>query len=105
EALAPHLRAGQVISLESTTWPGTTEEIVAPLVQTAGLTPGTDCAIVYSPEREDPGNARFDVARIPKVVAGLTERCREIGRALYGQAVNELVEVRDTRTAEMVKLL
>lgn len=105
EALRPHLRAGQVVSLESTTWPGTTEEVVVPIVERAGLVPGTDCAVVYSPEREDPGNPDFDVARIPKIVAGITERCRAIGRSLYAQAVNELVDVRDTRTGEMVKLL
>jgi len=105
ESLRPHLRPGQVISLESTTWPGTTEEIIAPVVRDAGLEPGTDVAIVYSPEREDPGNPDFDVARIPKVVAGLTPNCLPVARALYEQAVSQLVEVRDTRTAEMVKLL
>lgn len=105
DALAPQLRAGQAVSLESTTWPGTTEEIILPRLAAAGLTAGEEVALVYSPEREDPGNRQFTTATIPKIVAGHTEACARIAHALYGQVVEQLVPVRNTRTAEMVKLL
>ncbi len=103
--LKPHLRAGQVVSLESTTYPGTTEELVVPVVEAAGLKPGVDCFVVYSPEREDPGNARFHTQTIPKVVSGFTAACREAGIALYSGVIDKVVPVSSLRTAEMTKLL
>lgn len=105
EALAPHLRPGQLLSLESTTYPGTTEEIVAPRIAARGLSPGEDFFVVYSPEREDPGNARYSTRTIPKLCAGLTPACLEAGLALYGAAIDRVVPLSSTRAAEMAKLL
>jgi len=104
-SLLPHLRAGQVLSLESTTYPGTTEEVLRPLIESRGLVIGRDVALVYSPEREDPGNAHFNTSTIPKVMGGSTDACRAVGRALYAHAVTQVVEVSSTRAAEMTKLL
>jgi UDP-N-acetyl-D-glucosamine dehydrogenase len=105
EALAPHLRGGQLISLESTTYPGTTEEEVLPRVARRRLTVGKDLFVCFSPEREDPGNARFPTHAIPKILGGTTPDCVEVGMALYGAAIDKVVPVSSTRTAEMVKLL
>ena len=105
DAIAPHLRAGQLISLESTTYPGTTEEEILPRVAQKRLTVGKDVFVCFSPEREDPGNARFPTHSIPKVLGGTTADCLEIGMALYGAAIDKVVTVSSTRTAEMVKLL
>lgn len=105
ESIVPHLRAGQVVSLESTTYPGTTEEELLPRLSSTGLTVGQNIFLVYSPEREDPGNANFNTRMIPKVVGGHTERCLEVGRMLYGQAVDRVVPVSSTKVAEMTKLL
>ena len=105
ESLLPHLRAGQVLSLESTTYPGTTEEELRPLIEQRGFTVGEDIFLVYSPEREDPGNAQFNTATIPKVMGGSTASCTEVGVALYEQAISEVVAVSSTRAAEMTKLL
>ena len=104
-ALKPHLRTGQVLSLESTTYPGTTEELVVPAVEAAGLKPGVDCFVVYSPEREDPGNKNFHTQTIPKLVSGLTPACREVAVALYAAVIDKVVPVSSLRTAEMAKLL
>ena len=104
-ALKPHLRAGQAVSLESTTYPGTTEELVVPVMQAAGLKPGVDCFVVYSPEREDPGNQKFHTQTIPKVVSGLTPACLEVAVALYSAVIDKVVPVSSLRTAEMTKLL
>lgn len=104
-ALAPYLRPGQVISLESTTYPGTTEEEILPRVTRGGLVAGQDIFVVYSPEREDPGNANFTTNTIPKIVGGHTPACLEVGLALYHHAIDRLVPVSSTRTAEMTKLL
>jgi len=93
ESFVPYLRAGQVVSLESTTYPGTTEEELLPRVTSGGLTVGEDIFLVYSPEREDPGNANFTTNTIPKVVGGHTAACLEVGRALYGQAIDRIVPV------------
>jgi UDP-N-acetyl-D-glucosamine dehydrogenase len=101
----PHLRSGQVIALESTTYPGTTEEDMLPELARDGLTVGEDIFVVYSPEREDPGNERFGIRQIPKVVSGVTANCLEAAKALYGGAVDTLVPVASTRVAEMTKLL
>ena len=105
DAIAPHLRAGQLISLESTTYPGTTEEEIIPRVAQKRLTVGKDIFVCFSPEREDPGNARFPTHSIPKVLGGTTPDCLEMGMALYGAAIDQVVAVSSTRTAEMVKLL
>lgn len=105
DSVVPHLRAGQVISLESTTYPGTTSEVILPRVTSSGLVAGKDIFVVYSPEREDPGNASFTTRTIPKVVGGHTPACLEVGKALYGQAIDHVVSVSSTATAEMTKLL
>lgn len=104
-AIEPHLREGQLLSLESTTWPGTTEEVLLPYVERAGLRAGEDFFLVYSPEREDPGNPVFSTTTIPKVIGGHTRNCLTAGSALYQQIVQTVVPVSSTRSAEMVKLL
>lgn len=104
-SLKPHLRAGQVVSLESTTYPGTTEEEILPRVQESGLTVGEDIFLVYSPEREDPGNPDFETRTIPKVLGGHTPTCLEVGKALYQPAIDQIVPVSSTKAAEMTKLL
>ena len=105
DALAPHLHAGQLISLESTTYPGTTEEEIVPRAEKRGLKVGRDFFVCFSPEREDPGNARFPTHAIPKILGGTTPECLEAGMALYGAVIDKVVAVSSTRTAEMVKLL
>lgn len=103
--IAPYLREGQVVSLESTTWPGTTDEEVVPRITATGLEIGKSIFAVYSPEREDPGNPDFTTRSIPKVVGGCTRGCLEVGLALYGQAVDRVVPVSSTKAAELCKLL
>jgi UDP-N-acetyl-D-glucosamine dehydrogenase len=105
EGLAPHLRAGQLVILESTTYPGTTEEVMQPLLETSGLKAGKDFYLAYSPEREDPGNAKYSAASIPKVVGGIDAESREAACCLYRQVVVEVVPVSGTRPAEACKLL
>ncbi len=105
ESLLPHLRSGQLLSLESTTYPGTTDELIRPQVEAKGLRLGDDFFLVFSPEREDPGNARYSTRTIPKICGGTTPACLEVGLALYGQAIDEVVPVSSTRVAEMSKLL
>ena len=105
EALVPHLRAGQVVSLESTTYPGTTEEELRPRIESRGLEIGKDVFLVFSPEREDPSNPHYETRTIPKVCGGTTPACLEVGLALYGEAIEKVVPVSSTQTAEMTKLL
>jgi len=105
DAIKPYLRAGQVVSLESTTYPGTTEEELLPRVQEGGLVVGEDIFLVYSPEREDPGNPNFETRTIPKVIGGHTPACLDVGIALYEQAIDQVVPVSSTKAAEMTKLL
>jgi len=105
ESLAPHMRGGQVVSLESTTYPGTTDEEIKPIIERSGLIVGKDIFLVYSPEREDPGNPDFYTEKIPKVCGGVTQSCLNVGMALYGQVIEEVVPVSSTRAAEMTKLL
>ncbi|MCG7573281.1 nucleotide sugar dehydrogenase [Phaeobacter sp. CNT1-3] len=105
DAIAPYLRKGQLLSLESTTWPGTTEEVLLPYVEKAGLEVGKDFYLVYSPEREDPGNEAFETRTIPKIFGGHTEACLAAGEALYGRFIDRVVPVSSTKAAEMVKLL
>jgi len=105
ESLAPHMRGGQVVSLESTTYPGTTDEEIKPIIERRGLIVGRDIFLVYSPEREDPGNPDFYTEKIPKVCGGVSQSCLNVGMALYGQVIEEVVPVSSTRAAEMTKLL
>jgi len=105
QAISKTLRAGQLISLESTTYPGTTDEILLDLFRTKGLEAGQDYFLVFSPEREDPGNQRFSTRTIPKVVGGTTEACLQLGVALYQQVIDRVIPVSSTRAAELVKLL
>jgi len=105
DQIAPYLREGQVVALESTTYPGTTKDEVLPRLERNGLKAGETVFAVYSPEREDPANADFTTHTIPKVVGGHTAACLEAGLALYGQAIESLVPVSSTETAEMTKLL
>ncbi len=105
DALLPHLRAGQIVSLESTTYPGTTEEELKPRIESRALVVGRDVFLVFSPEREDPGNPDFTTRMIPKVCGGITAKCLEAGVALYDQVVDRVVPVSSTRAAELAKLL
>lgn len=104
-SLISYLRAGQIISLESTTYPGTTEEELRPLIENKGLTVGQDFFLVYSPEREDPGNRKYSTKTIPKIVGGTTENCLEVGTSLYQSIVDQVISVSSTKVAEMVKIL
>jgi UDP-N-acetyl-D-glucosamine dehydrogenase len=105
-SIAPHLRRGQLISLESTTYPGTTDEDLLPVLEAgSNLKAGIDFHLVFSPEREDPGNPRFRTQDIPKVVGGLTPACREAGCELYRRAVKDVIPVSSTRAAEATKLM
>lgn len=105
DAVKPYLRAGQLLSLESTTYPGTTEEELLPRVEESGLKVGENFFLVYSPEREDPGNPNFETRTIPKVVGGHTDACLQVGIALYSSAIDQVVPVSSTKAAEMTKLL
>jgi UDP-N-acetyl-D-glucosamine dehydrogenase len=105
DLMLPYLRAGQIVSLESTTYPGTTEEELLPRIESAGLVVGEDVFLVYSPEREDPGNPNFETRTIPKICGGHTEHCKELGQALYSGAIDRVVVVSSTKVAELTKLL
>jgi UDP-N-acetyl-D-glucosamine dehydrogenase len=105
-AIAPHLPKGIVVVLESTTYPGTTEDELRPILETgSGLKAGTDFHLAYSPEREDPGNPDSQVAKIPKVIGGYTPACLEKAKAIYSIAIETLVPVSSCRAAEATKLL
>jgi UDP-N-acetyl-D-glucosamine dehydrogenase len=103
--VAERARQGQLVVLESTTWPGTTQEVIVPLLRAQGLEPGEDVAVAFSPERVDPGCPGHDLRRTPKVVGGVTARCAAAARALYERTCERVVEVGSATTAEMVKLL
>jgi UDP-N-acetyl-D-glucosamine dehydrogenase len=105
QEIAHHFHAGQLVILESTTYPGTTEEVVLPILSKSGLEVGRDFFLCFSPERVDPGNPKFQTVNIPKVVGGCTPSCTEMGRLLYAQALEQVVPVSSTQVAEMVKLL
>ncbi|MDR2387911.1 MAG: nucleotide sugar dehydrogenase [Deltaproteobacteria bacterium] len=105
KGLLDYLRPGQLLSLESTTYPGTTEEVLRPPLESKGLVIGQDFFLVYSPEREDPANPDFKTQTIPKVLGGSTESSTRVGLALYGQVVEKMVRVSSTRAAELTKLL
>lgn len=104
QAIAPHLRAGQLVVLESTTYPRTTEEVLQPALEASGLRAGQDFFLAYSPEREDPGNPFFTTGKIPKVVGGIDEPSLQVAVGLYAQVVIETVPVSSARAAEAVKL-
>jgi UDP-N-acetyl-D-glucosamine dehydrogenase len=104
-AIAEQLRPGQLIVLESTTYPGTTREVVEPALKARGFKPGEDYFVAFSPEREDPGNANFSTASIPKVVGGLEPRSLQLATTLYGQVVARVVPVSTLEVAEACKLL
>lgn len=104
-SIEPYLRIGQVLSLESTTYPGTTEEKLLPILEAKGLVVGEDVFLVYSPEREDPGNKNFKTSTIPKVVGGYTNACLKVGIELYQHVIDKVVPVSSTTVAEMTKLL
>ncbi|SDE72602.1 UDP-N-acetyl-D-glucosamine dehydrogenase [Massilia sp. PDC64] len=105
EALLPFMRPGQVLSLESTTYPGTTDEELKPRLESRSFVIGRDIFLVFSPEREDPGNPDFHTRTIPKVCGGVTPACLEAGIALYSAAIDRVVPVSSTRAAELTKLL
>ena len=104
-SLLPHIKQGHLLSLESTTWPGTTEEILKPLLESTGFRVGRDVFLAFSPERQDPGNAKFGAQNIPKLVGGSTRACRDVAMACYGAAIDRVVPVSSTQVAEMAKLL
>src|SRR5437588_5358896 len=105
EALRPHLRPGQLIVLESTTYPGTTEDLLRPILEESGLKAGRDFFLAFSPEREDPGNRDFATRNIPKVVGGLDDASRKLAVSLYEPVVAGGVPVSSTRVAEACKIL
>ena len=105
EAIAAYLRAGQLVVLESTTYPGTTDEVVRPLLEAGGLRAGLDFYLAFSPEREDPNNLQFSTRTIPKLVGGCTSECAKVAVALYGGVLDRVVPVSSARVAEAAKLL
>ena len=105
DAIAPQLRAGQLIILESTSYPGTTEEVLRPVIEAGGLEVGRDIFLAFSPERVDPGNKLYHTKNTPKVVGGTTPGCTKIAALLYGQAIEHVHPVSSTQAAEMIKLL
>lgn len=105
DSIAPHIIENQALILESTTYPGTTEEEIVPYIVNKGFKVGTNYFVIYSPEREDPGNKNFSTKTIPKIVGGVTPTCLEVGSLLYGSVIDQVVPVSSTRAAEMTKLL
>ncbi|WP_037305776.1 nucleotide sugar dehydrogenase [Amycolatopsis orientalis] len=105
EAVSRHLKPGTLVVLESTTYPGTTEEVVAPILEWSGLRAGKDFCLAFSPERVDPGNAVYGIRNTPKVVGGLTSSCAAAVAGFYGRFVDDVVPAKGTREAEMAKLL
>jgi len=105
EQIAKYLRAGQLVVLESTTYPGTTRELMSPILENSGLKAGKDFHLAYSPEREDPGNKNFTTKTIPKVVGGLTTKCRDMACELYSAAIVKTVPVSSLEAAEATKIL
>jgi UDP-N-acetyl-D-glucosamine dehydrogenase len=105
QEIARHFHAGTLVILESTTYPGTTDELVLPMLSKGGMEVGKDFFLCFSPERVDPGNPKYQTSNIPKVVGGCTTACTEMGRLFYSQALEKVVPVSSTQVAEMVKLL
>jgi UDP-N-acetyl-D-glucosamine dehydrogenase len=105
EAIRDHIHPGMLVILESTTYPGTTEEIVQPILEKTGLRAGEDFFLAFSPERVDPGNEKWNTKNVPKIVGGLTPTCASLAKALYSASIDTVIEVSSPRVAEMVKLL
>lgn len=105
ESITPYMHPGMLVTLESTTYPGTTEEVIQPVLESGGLKVGTDIFLAFSPERVDPGNPVWQTRNTPKVVGGVTPACTEVAVALYGRYIDTVVPVSSTRAAEMTKLL
>src|SRR5437764_2132979 len=105
QEIAKHFHKGMLVILESTTYPGTTDEVVRPMLESEELKVGSDFFLCFSPERVDPGNPKYQTVNIPKVVGGCTPACTEMGRLFYAQALEHVVPVKGTQVAEMVKLL
>jgi UDP-N-acetyl-D-glucosamine dehydrogenase len=105
ETIAKYLQKDQLISLESTTYPGTTREVMIPILEKSGLKAGRDFNLAFSPEREDPGNKHFKTKTIPKVVGGLTKKCLEMACQMYGAAIDRVVPVATLEVAEAAKIL
>ena len=103
--VSQNLKKGQLIILESTTYPGTTKEIIKPILETSGLVAGKDFFLAYSPEREDPGNKDFSVSKIPKVIGGLTPKCLNVANTLYSHIIDTTIKVSSPETAEATKLM
>ena len=105
KSISGYLREGQLLVLESTTYPGTTEEIIKPFAESLGFKIGHNFYVAYSPEREDPGNKKFTTTKIPKVIGGITEMCTHKAIEVYSLIIDQIVPVSDAKTAEMTKLL
>ena len=105
QEIARYFHPGMLVVLESTTYPGTTDELVLPMLEAGNLKVGEDFFLCFSPERVDPGNPKYNTSNIPKVVGGITKACTDMGALFYGQALQKVVAVSSTRVAEMVKLL
>ena len=105
DSIENYIHKNQLISVESTTYPGMTDELIAKRIEDLGFTIGSDIFLVYSPEREDPGNKKYTTKTIPKVVGGITPQCLHLGLTLYSQAIDQVIEVSSTKVAEMTKLL
>ena len=105
KSIASVLREGQLVVLESTTYPGTTEELILPMLKDRGLAVGEQFFLAFSPERVDPGNPRYNTRNTPKIIGGVTPQCTRVAKALYGRAIDTVLTVSSTKAAEMVKLL
>ena len=105
EMIGQHLHPGQLVILESTTYPGTTDEVVKPILEKSGLKAGEDFFLAFSPERVDPGNEKWTTKNVPKVVGGMTPTCTALAKELYAASIDTVVEVSSTKVAELVKLL
>ena len=105
KGIKKHLHTGQLIILESTTYPGTTEELILPILEETGLNVGQDFFLAFSPERIDPGNKTYGVRNTPKVVGGITKKCTQMAKLFYKQTIMEVIDVSSTQSAEVVKLL
>src|SRR5262249_7837330 len=105
ERIAENLRRNRLIVLESTTYPGTTEELMLPKLEESGLTVGKDFFLAFSPERVDPGNSVYNTHNTPKVIGGVTPQCLEVASKLYKTFIEKIIPVSSSRAAEMVKLL
>lgn len=105
ENIKRYMKRGQIIVLESTTYPGTTEEVMLPVLESGGLKEGRDFYLAFSPERIDPGNAKYDTKNTPKIIGGISEKSTKIAKLLYEQAIDNVIPVSSSKVAEMVKLL